>query len=297
MIKKTLFFQNPCHISTKHQQLVITNKETGEINKRSVEDVGFIVLDNPQISITQSVVQLLAANNAAVIFCDETHHPASMLFHLDSHQTQTEHFRAQIDATEPLKKRLWQQTVKAKIKNQAALLDIANPPDGGNALRYMARQVKSGDAENQESRASRFYWSKIFGEKFSRHRFGEPPNNFLNYGYAILRAGVARALTGSGLLPTLGIHHRNKYNAYCLADDIMEPYRPYVDYYVREIHEAGQSSEDISTEIKRVLLEILSCDVEINGKNRPLMTGLSETTASLVRCFKGEEKTIRYPEL
>lgn len=297
MLKKTLFFQNPCHLNTKLQQLVFTNKETGEVNQRPVEDIGFVVFDNPQITFTQSVIQLLAAHNAAIIFCDETHHPSSMLLQLDSHQTQTEYFRAQIEASEPLKKQLWQQTVKAKIRNQAAMLDIAHPYNGGNALWYMAKKVKSGDAGNQEARASKVYWSLVFGDEFTRRRYGEPPNNFLNYGYAILRAAVARALTGSGLLPTLGIHHRNKYNAYCLADDIMEPYRPYVDFIVRELHESGQTGDEISPEMKRTLLEILTYDVEINGKKRPLMIALSETSASLVRCFKGEVKTIRYPEL
>lgn len=295
MLKKTLFFQNACHLSTHNYQMVITDRQTGEQNQRPVEDLGFIVLDNPQITFTQSVIQQLAANNAAVIFCDERHHPASMLFHLDSHQTQTEHFRAQIAASEPLKKQLWQQTVKAKIKNQGALLDFVGQE--GEALRYMARQVKSGDTTNQEARASRFYWPHLFDKNFTRHRFGDPPNNLLNYGYAILRAGVARALTGSGMLPTLGIHHRNKYNAYCLADDIMEPYRPYVDQVVWELNETGQAGEQLTTELKAELLGILSCDIVIGKKKRPLMVGLSETSASLVRCFKGETKRIRYPVL
>lgn len=295
MLKKTLVFHNACHLNTKYHQLVITNKQTGEQNQRPIEDLGYVVLDHPQITFTQSVIQQLAANNAAVIFCDEKHHPASMLFHLDSHQTQTEHFRAQVEASEPLKKQLWKQTVKAKIRNQAAMLDFAE--QDGEALRYMARQVKSGDTNNQEARASRFYWPMLFGGNFLRKRFGNPPNNLLNYGYAVLRAAVARALTGSGLLPTLGIHHRNKYNAYCLADDVMEPYRPYVDQLVWELNEAGQAEEKLSTDLKGQLLEILSCDIIINRKKRPLMVGLSETTASLARCFKGEVKKIKYPVL
>lgn len=295
MLKKTLFFQNACHLSTRHQQLVITDKQTGEQNRRPIEDLGYIVLDHPQITFTQSVIQRLAANNAAVIFCDEKHHPASMLFNLDSHQTQTEHFRAQVEASEPLKKQLWKQTVKAKIRNQASMLEFTD--QDGEALRYMARQVKSGDTTNQEARASRFYWPLLFGDDFIRRRFGHPPNNLLNYGYAVLRAAVARALTGSGLLPTLGIHHRNKYNAYCLADDVMEPYRPYVDQCVWELIEAKQAGDELTTELKAELLKILSCDIIINRKRRPLMIGLSETTASLARCFKGEVRKIKYPVL
>lgn len=295
MLKKTLFFQNACHLSTRHQQLVITDKQTGEQNRRPIEDLGYIVLDHPQITFTQSVIQRLAANNAAVIFCDEKHHPASMLFNLDSHQTQTEHFRAQVEASEPLKKQLWKQTVKAKIRNQASMLEFTD--QDGEALRYFARQVKSGDTTNQEARASRLYWPLLFGDDFIRRRFGHPPNNLLNYGYAVLRAAVARALTGSGLLPTLGIHHRNKYNAYCLADDVMEPYRPYVDQCVWELIEAKQAGDELTTELKAELLKILSCDIIINRKRRPLMIGLSETTASLARCFKGEVRKIKYPVL
>lgn len=295
MLKKTLFFNNACHLNTRYHQLVITNKKTGEQNQRPIEDLGFVVLNNPQITFTQSVIQQLAANNAAVVFCDKKHHPTSMLFHLDSHQTQTEHFRAQVEASEPLKKQLWKQTVKSKIRNQASMLDFIE--EEGDALRYMARQVKSGDTTNQEARASRLYWPLLFGENFTRKRYGVPPNNMLNYGYAVLRAAVARALTGSGLLPTLGIHHRNKYNAYCLADDIMEPYRPYVDQLVWELTESGFVEEDLSTKLKSELLNILSCDIIISNKKRPLMVGLSETTASLVRCFKGEGRKIKYPVL
>lgn len=295
MLKKTLFFNNAYHLSIKYNQLVITDKKTREKTQRPVEDLGFVILDHQQITFTQSVIQLMADHNVAVVFCDKTHHPASMLFHLDTHQTQTEHFRAQVEASEPLKKQLWKQTVKAKIRNQASMLDFADQE--GEALRYMARQVKSGDTTNEEGSAARYYWNRLFGDDFTRHRFGSPPNNALNYGYMVLRAAVARALMGSGLLPTLGIHHRNKYNAYCLADDVMEPYRPYVDQLVWELAEAGQTGDELSTDLKAQLLQVLSCDIFIGKKTRPLMVGLSETTASLARCFKGEAKKLKYPQL
>jgi len=296
MLKKTLFFNNAYHLSIKYNQLVITDKNTGEESQRPVEDLGFVVLDDQQITFTQSVIQHLADNNVAVVFCNKKHHPASMLFHLDTHQTQTEHFRAQVDASKPLKKQLWKQTVKAKIRNQAALLDFVG--EEGDPLRYMARQVKSGDTSNEEANASQHYWNYLFEEEFYRRRYGSPPNNLLNYGYTILRAAVARALMGSGLLPTLGIHHRNRYNSYCLADDIMEPYRPYIDQNVWELVQAGCSGqEDLSMELKSELLDTLTCDIIIGDKKRPLMVGLSETTASLARCFKGEDRKIKYPEL
>lgn len=294
MLKKTLFFSNAYHLSIKHNQLVIKNKKSGEVKRRPVEGLGFVVLDNQQITFTQAVIQRLADNNTAVIFCDTKHLPTSMLFHLDSHQTQTERFRAQIEASKPLKKQLWKQTVKAKIRNQAAMLDFSG--QNGDGLRYMARQVKSGDTGNKEAHASRAYWPQLFGNNFLRKRFGLPPNNMLNYGYAVLRAAVARALTGSGLLPTIGIHHHNRYNAYCLADDIMEPYRPYVDMCVWEMDEAGLTKEDLDTDIKSELLQVLTCDIIIHDKKRPLSVGLSETTASLARCFKGDDRKVKYPE-
>lgn len=296
MLKKTLFFNNPYHLSIRHNQLVITDKNTREKSRRPVEDLGFVVLDHQQITFTQSVIQYLADNNVAVVFCNKKHHPASMLFHLDTHQTQTEHFRAQIEASKPLKKQLWKQTVKAKIRNQAALLDFVG--EESDPLEYMARQVKSGDVTNKEANASQHYWAHLFDDEFYRRRHGPPPNNLLNYGYTVLRAAVARALMGSGLLPTLGIHHRNRYNSYCLADDIMEPYRPYIDQNVWELVETGQGGkEDLSTELKAKLLDTLTCDIMINDKKRPLMVGLSETTASLARCFKGEDRKIKYPVL
>lgn len=296
MLKKTLFFQNPAYLSIKNQQLVIASKKSGEITERPVEDIGFVILDHPQITLSLSVMQLLASHNVAVVVCDKKHHPTSMMFHLDTHQVQTQHFRAQVEAGEPLKKQLWQQTIKIKIRNQAAVLDVTKGQ--GEALRYLAKQVKSGDSTNLEGRAARYYWPVLFGDDFIRARFGLPPNSMLNYGYAILRAAVARALTGSGLLPTLGIHHKNKYNAYCLADDIMEPYRPYVDMLVYELYESGLGQDEaLSVEVKKALLEMLASDVIIGKKKRPLMIALSETTASLARCFMGKNKRISYPTL
>ncbi|MBI4944936.1 MAG: type II CRISPR-associated endonuclease Cas1 [Bacteroidetes bacterium] len=310
MLKRTLFFSNPYHLSVRMGQLEITDKKTGEIKTAPIEDLGFVVFDNQEITFTQSVMTELAANNTAVIICNNKHLPASMMFHLDTNHIQNELFRAQVSASEPLKKQLWQQTVKQKIRNQAAMLDLADDlnsvrvsnPDrvtikAGDALRRIATEVKSGDITNQEAQASRRYWSKLFGETFTREREGMPPNPSLNYGYAILRAAVARALCGSGLLPTLGIFHHNKYNHYCLADDIMEPYRPYVDKMVWEQKEKYPDYHNLDKERKAELLSVLSCDVIINGEKSPLLVAVSQTTASLVKCFSGEEKQVAYPIL
>jgi len=295
MLKRTLFFGNPFHLSTRYKQLVMTDKEAGEEKTVPVEDIGFIVFEHPQITFTQSVIQLLAENNTAVVFCDDKHHPNSMLLHLDTHTIQAELFRHQVAASEPLKKQLWQQTIKAKIKNQALHLDLQQRD--GQALHYMAGKVKSGDNTGLEAQAARKYWPRLFVANFTRDRYGAAPNPALNYGYAILRAAVARALAGSGLLATLGIHHHNRYNAFALADDIMEPYRPYVDMAVMDMMEEGLDVADLGKPEKAFLLTILTLDVQIGRNKRPLMVALSYTTASLARCFSGDGKKILYPLL
>ena len=295
MLKRTLFFSNPYHLSVKLGQLEITDKQTGEKRSAPIEDLGYVVLDNLEITFTQSVMSELAANNTAVIICNNKHLPASMMFHLDTNQIQNELFRAQVAASEPLKKQLWQQTIKAKIRNQAALLNYTGNSD--TALLRHAANVKSGDTTNEEAQASRRYWVNLFGENFIRDREGMPPNPSLNYGYAILRAAVARAICGSGLLPTLGIFHHNKYNHYCLADDIMEPYRPFVDKIVWEQREKIPDYHNITKERKAELLAILTHDVKMDKDISPLQIAINTTTASLAKCFKGDEKELDYPSL
>ncbi|MCU0434246.1 MAG: type II CRISPR-associated endonuclease Cas1 [Bacteroidia bacterium] len=298
MITRTLLIENPVSLSVKHKQLVITNKEIGLQTPVPIEDIGVVIIDNKEVIITMHVIQEMSANNVAVVFCNSQHLPESMLLPLDSNSVQTERFRNQIEAGIPLKKQLWQQTIKNKIRNQASVLRITNKNEA--PLHYMASQVKSGDITNEEAQASRYYWGVIFEEfkvSFRRERMGMPPNNLLNYGYTILRAAVARALTGSGLLPTLGIHHRNKYNAYCLADDIMEPYRAWVDIEVWRIMHDVPNYHVLTRELKTRLLKVLTHDVHFENKSSPLMVALSSTTSSLANCFAGSEKFIRYPSL
>jgi CRISPR-associated protein Cas1 len=210
MLKRTLFFSNPYRLSLKNNQLVAESKDDGETRTVPVEDIGFVVLDNMQISVSMPLIEALVDNNVAVVFSNSKHHPQAMLLNLDSHNSQTEIFRNQIEASLPLKKNLWKQTVEEKIKNQARLLKLLDRHSLD--IMNLAKDVKSGDADNREGTAARFYWNRLFGGNFIRDRFGEMPNDLLNYGYIILRAAVARSLAGSGLLATLGIHHRNKYN-------------------------------------------------------------------------------------
>ena len=263
-----------------------------------IEDIGVVVLDNRRITITTGAMEAMLENNCAVITCDEKSMPVGLMLPLCGNTLQSERFRHQIDASLPLKKQLWQQTVRQKILNQAAVLVYNTNRQAKNMLVW-ANNVKSGDSENMEARAAAFYWKNIFPElpHFVRNREGEPPNNLLNYGYAILRACVARGLVGSGLLPTLGIHHHNRYNAYCLADDIMEPYRPFVDRLVIELMQQNYNYSEITREFKARLLTIPSLDVIIDGKRSPLMIAVGQTTASLAKCFNGEARKIAYPEL
>ena len=226
MLTRTLFISNPYYLSVKNKQLLVSGENDLTSKTIPIEDIGFIVMEHPQISFTLKLMEELTENNVAVVFCDSKHMPCSMTLPLDAHHIQNELFRAQINATGPLKKNLWKQTIEMKISNQARLLDKLGK--NSTQLKTLAKTVKSGDSNNREGFAARLYWIALLGKTFIRDRYGGPPNPFLNYGYILLRSAVARAISGSGLLATLGIHHHNRYNAFCLADDIMEPYRPYV---------------------------------------------------------------------
>ena len=327
MIKRTLYFGNAAYLSKKNEQLVVKSKEQeheqdyeeeqwinvaekkeGWLEKRKtitkevlntipIEDIGIVILDNGQITITHGALSSLLDNNAAVVTCSSTHMPNGLFLPLAGNTEQNEKFRAQIDSSEPLKKQLWQQTICAKIKNQAAVLRDREVPT--NNMLTWAKKIRSGDPDNYEGRAAAYYWRNFFTmiEGFIRDRNGAPPNNLFNYGYAILRAITARGLVGSGLLPTLGIHHANKYNAYCLADDIMEPYRPYVDRIVFEMVNNGEDFYELTPSIKKQLLSIGTEEIIIDGERSPLLVGMQRTTASLVKCFEGTARKIIYPDL
>ncbi len=316
MIKRTLFFSNPAHLYKRNEQLCVSMNKANETDDETkvvtipIEDIGVVVLDNKQITLSHALIDALLQNNSALITCDDSHMPSGLMFPLAVHHTQTEKFKAQIDASEPLKKQLWQQTVSAKLANQGKLLKVLshNPypkkrkeqlSDAAGWLLSFARDVKSGDGDNHEARGAAIYWQNLFPPEldFRRERYGEAPNNLLNYGYAILRAVVARGLVASGALPTLGIFHRNKYNAYCLADDIMEPYRPYVDRIVYRIITSGENWEQLTPSIKKQFLEIPALDIIIDGDQSPLMVGLQRTTSGLMKCFEGESRKMLYPDL
>lgn len=326
MIKRTLYFGNPAYLSLANAQLVLRLPEVERLSSSlsegegehtylhkwkkeavatiPIEDIGIVVLDHKQITITQALMEALLENNTALITCNSTHHPTGLMLPLCGNTIQTERFRAQLDASEPLKKQLWAQTITQKIKNQAAVFSSKDIDNSYFVPLY--RNIKSGDADNCEATAAAYYWSNIFsslplgegwGGAFKRYREGQPPNNYLNYGYALLRATMARSIVGAGLMPTLGIFHRNRYNAYCLADDLMEPYRPYVDKVVYDIIKEHGINEDIPKEIKAILLKIPAMDVTIDGEKSPLMNATQRTAVSLVKCFNGEQRKMLYPEM
>jgi len=300
MIKKTLYFGNPAYLHLELKQLVVESKATPSDRRTiPIEDIGILVIDHPQVTVSHGLTNALIQENAAILWCDEKHLPNGLVLPMTANHTYTEKLRFQIDASQPLKKQLWKQTIQAKISNQSRLLEKLGVDV--TPMQRWIKKVNSGDPENIEAQAAQWYWGKIFGEDsfFTRSRFGDPPNHLLNYGYAILRGIVARSLVGSGMLPALGIFHRNKYNAFCLADDIMEPFRPYVDRLVYNIYVryGSELPEELTKELKQELLQIPVLDVIIDGKSSPMMVGLQRTTASLMQCFEGTERKIRYPLL
>lgn len=297
MIKRTLYFGNEAYLSTKEAQLVIQFPDKEKpIAKVPLEDIGIMVLDHYRLTYTQGLMVQLLYHNVAVITCNEKRMPQGLLLNLEGNSTQTERFHEQINASIPLKKNLWQQTIKQKIKNQAFLLEQQGVDI--TKMKLWAKKVGSGDPDNYEGRAAAYYWKNIFLpdiDNFKRGRFEEEPNNFLNYGYAILRAIIARSLIASGLLPAFGIHHRNKYNAYCLADDIMEPYRPFVDRIVIQLLASHEDIYELTPAIKQELLKIPVVDVVLNEQKSPLMVAARQTTASVYECLAGISRQIKYP--
>jgi CRISPR-associated protein Cas1 len=310
LIKRTLYFGNAAYLSKKDAQFLVRfpTEEAKNPAQIPIEDIGMVILDHYQVSITQGLLAALLANNCAVLSCAENHMPAGLFMNMEGGDTMQETFRAQLESTEPLRKNLWQQTVQAKIRNQMRLLQKLDIP--ADNMKYWADSVKSGDTDNHEARAAAYYWQQLFAhldtfdEDFEnlhpgrrRHRTGDTPNPLLNYGYAVLRAIIARSLLGSGLLTVMGIHHRNRYNPFCLADDIMEPYRPYVDALALKVYKQFEAPEELTPDIKRALLEIPTLEVSLDDQKGPLMVMAARTTASLARCYLGEQRKILYPDM
>ena len=294
MLKRTLVFSSPMILSLKNQQLVIAYKDSPD-EKRTVpiEDVGVVLLENQQTSITLPLLNALAEGEVQVVLCNNKGMPSAMIQSMNSNNLQGETLRNQIACGEVLKKQLWKQVVEAKIKNQASLLDSVG--EDGNVLKPFYSNVRSGDIDNREGIAARIYFQHLFGDGFVRNRDEQGINALLNYGYSILRAATCRAIVSSGLLPAIGIYHHNRSNAFPLADDLMEPYRPFVDGVVYDLVLNGKT--ELNKDIKGELISVLYADTIFEKTKRPLSVGLSMTTASMVKCLSKEINTLSMPVL
>ena len=292
MLKRTLVFSNPMTLSLRNGQLVLVYKDDPD-NKVTIpiEDIGVVIIEHQQVSITIPLMNALVEGNVQVVMCNNRGMPSAMLQSFEGNNLQGENLRNQMGAGEVLKKQLWKQIVEAKIRNQAALLNKVGQE--GDRLKQYYQNVKSGDADNREGIAARIYFSELFGESFLRDRTVPGINALLNYGYAILRAATARALVSSGLLPAIGIFHHNRSNAFPLADDVMEPYRPYVDEIVYDM--ALQAKLDLTKDVKAELINVLYADTQFSRVTRPLSVGLTLTTASLSKCFAKEQTKLSLP--
>ncbi|MBU8884177.1 type II CRISPR-associated endonuclease Cas1 [Kaistella sp. DKR-2] len=296
MITRSIYIGNPAYLKLKDEQMCIMEPESGQMKgKVPVEDLGLLMLDHFQITISHQLIQKMMGNNVVVISCDAHHLPHGIMLPLHGHSEHSDRVKSQLEASEPLKKQLWKQTIECKIENQKEVLRRL-----GNYYEPMTgyqSSVKSGDITNMEGIAAQHYWKYLISLDFLRQRFGDSPNQFFNFGYAVLRSIVARAIVETGLLPVLGIFHKNKYNPYCLADDMMEPYRPFIDLLVMSWLNRYPESDQLTKEFKAHILEIATKDIKIDGKTRPLMVAVKTTASSLYRCYTGEKRQISYPEL
>lgn len=297
MLKRTLVFASPVKLSLKNLQLIVESKadEDSPIDRHTIpiEDIGVVVVENQRVAMTIPVLNALVDHEVQVVFCDSHAMPHAMLLGVDTNNTQGMTLRHQIAAGEVLKKQLWKQIVEAKIRNQARLLKKLGLDD--SILRPHYSNVKSGDADNREGIAARLYFQALFGPTFIRDRSEHGINALLNYGYTILRAGVARAIVASGLFPAIGIFHHHRSNAFPLADDVMEPYRPFVDEIVYDL--AMRGCHILTKDTKAELINVLYADVLMGDMMRPLSVALSQTTASLVRCYAKADRTLTLPIL
>ncbi|MCL8538358.1 type II CRISPR-associated endonuclease Cas1 [Chryseobacterium gallinarum] len=296
MITRSIYIGNPAYLKLKDEQMYILDPSTKDLKgKVPVEDLGLLMLDHFQITISHQLIQKMMGNNVVVISCDAHHLPHGIMLPMYGHTEHSDRVKDQLEASEPLKKQLWKQTVECKIENQKEVLRRL-----GNYYEPMTeyhRNVKSGDSTNMEGIAAQHYWKYLISLDFLRARFGDSPNQFFNFGYSVLRSIVARAIVETGLLPVLGIFHKNKYNAYCLADDLMEPFRPFVDLLVMQWLERKPETEELDKEFKAHILKIATVDVGIDGKTRPLLIAVKMTASSLYKCYTGEKRLISYPEL
>lgn len=296
MLYRSVYIGNPAYLKLKDKQLKVTDPETKEEKGNiPIEDIGLLMLDHYQITLSHQLIQELMKNNVILISCDERHLPLAGMLPFSGNSLFSERVKVQMEISEPLKKQLWKQTIECKIQNQLRVLEQLGKY-AAPMYEYL-KQVKSGDTSNMEGIAAQHYWKYLIDNDFLRERFGDYPNPFFNFGYGVLLSIIARALVDTGLLLVLGIFHRNKYNPYCLASDIMEPYRPIVDLLVMKWLQLHPEKQNLDKESKAFLLQIATKDVTIEKLVRPLIVGVKMTASSLLKCYTGEKRQISYPEL
>ena len=293
MIKRIVDVSEAAYLHLKHKQLIIDIKDK-TIGQMPIEDLGILILENSSIVLTQQVIIACQKNNTVIIFCDEKHLPYSTIFPIaEGHTLHNKIIKQQLNVTEPTRKRLWQQIVKQKIRQQAITLILLEK--NASRLNHLMTKVKTGDSENCEAIAAQAYWKILFGNDFRRDVNLNGINRLLNYGYSIMRAMIARSICGAGLHPTLGLFHDNQYNSLCLADDLMEPFRPWIDWEVFQMAQEGQT--EINKQSKRKLLSLLTETVLYNDKTMSLMVASHYLMADLKRCYNKERSNLVYPEL
>lgn len=293
MIKRVVEIGSDCHLCVANSQLQIL-KNSEQIGKVPLEDLGVLVLDNPMISYTLQLLQQCAEQNVAVVFCDNKHMPVSLMQPVSGHSLHSRVITAQASVSEPTKKRIWQEIIKAKLEAQACTLDRCGVQSG--IIRGIAKSVKSGDSDNRESQAALLYWKLLFGKNFKRDPDVEGINSLLNYGYAVVRATVARSIIATGLHPALGIHHHNQYDAFCLANDLMEPFRPSIDLIVWQMQRAGDNPT-FSKETKRSILEIFESKWVLNDKSTPFIVAIQLFAAGVKKALLEKGNKIKVPVL
>jgi len=282
LIRKTVEFSTPgTRLSLAHRQLVIERP-----------DLGVVIVDDGRASYTQAVLIALLEAGATLMVTGRDHLPAGMMLPLDAHHVQTERHRAQIETSEPVRKRIWQALVAAKIRQQGLMLEHFTGETSG--LIPMSKRVKSGDPDNLEAQAARLYWPRLFGKAFRRDREAEGINAALNYGYAVVRAATARAVVASGLIPSLGVFHKNRSNPFCLADDLFEPYRPFVDWRVKT---HGLARLDLDHRPTRAaLISIFNETITLDNRRWPLLVAIEQSATSLARALTGGDRTLSLPD-
>ena len=298
MARRVIEISNPARLSVCRHQLVIDLKDSG-VKTVPMEDIGILILDNYDISISQSVLVMCAEKDVMAMVCDRRHLPSGLLFPLVGHTLQTKTIALQISSTIPTRKRIWKKIVREKILRQAQTIRNATKKDLPELI-ALAERIRSGDPGNIEAQAARIYWRKLFGDEFRRKYIDGGINVLLNYGYAILRAAIARSIVGAGLHPSLGIHHHSKYDAFCLADDLIEPFRPLVDYKVFMVHSnLSELSHAISLtpKVKKELLGILYYQCIAGEFKGPLFTGMHQYASSLRKALDGEPDALEIPKI